>query len=99
MGSDGKTNKLTGDGVHMNPLGNMMMATGVLKGFGLSEEQLKKANDKWLDMPDGMELSGKVKVSLRQYQQLNTIATEQKKPLGEILNEAVNKAVQGMLKQ
>jgi lysophospholipase L1-like esterase len=99
MGSDGKTNRLTGDGVHMNPLGNMMMATGVLKGFGLSEEQLKKANDKWLDMPEGMEATGKVKVSLRQYQQLNAVAAQQKKPLNEILNEALAKTVEGMLKQ
>jgi hypothetical protein len=99
MGSDGKTNRLTGDGVHMNPLGNMMMATGVLKGFGLSDEQLKKANDKWLDMPEGMDVAGKVKVSLRQYQQLNAVAAQQKRPLADILNEALNKTVESMLKQ
>lgn len=38
---------LTSDGVHMNPDGNKMMATGVLKGFGLSPEQLKKAQASW----------------------------------------------------
>jgi lysophospholipase L1-like esterase len=42
-----KGNYLTRDGVHMNALGNQMMATGVLKGFGLSEEQLKKAHEAW----------------------------------------------------
>ncbi|HJM62340.1 MAG: GDSL-type esterase/lipase family protein [Roseibacillus sp.] len=38
---------LTSDGVHMNPDGNRMMATGVLKSFGLSAEQLKKAQAGW----------------------------------------------------
>ncbi len=42
-GPDKKGNLLTGDGVHMNPAGNVMMATGVLKGFGLSAEQIAKA--------------------------------------------------------
>jgi lysophospholipase L1-like esterase len=99
LGSDGKKNLLTGDGVHMNPLGNMMMAEGVLKGFGASAEQLKKAQDKWLDLPDAIDVVGKIKVTLRQYQQLNAYATAQKKPLGDLLNEAVSKAVESMLKQ
>lgn len=38
---------LTSDGVHMNPDGNKMMASGVLKAFGLSEDQLKKAQASW----------------------------------------------------
>ena len=31
----------------MNPDGNKMMATGVLKAFGLSSAQLKKAQKSW----------------------------------------------------
>lgn len=42
-GPDKKGNLLTGDGVHMNPAGNVMMATGVLKAFGLGDEQIAKA--------------------------------------------------------
>jgi lysophospholipase L1-like esterase len=38
---------LTVDGVHMNPLGNKMMADGILKAFSLSEEQMKKAHEAW----------------------------------------------------
>lgn len=38
---------LTRDGVHMNTAGNQMMAGGVLKAFGLDEQQLKKARDSW----------------------------------------------------
>ena len=33
-------NKLTTDGCHMNNLGNIMMAKGVLRAFGLSEEKI-----------------------------------------------------------
>ena len=38
---------LTSDGVHMNPAGNRVMALGVLKGFGLSDEELKMAQAAW----------------------------------------------------
>lgn len=41
-------NKLTTDGCHMNKLGNIMMAKGVLRTFGLSEEKLAEAEKKWL---------------------------------------------------
>ena len=46
-GTGKKGNLLTGDGVHMNPAGNQMMAAGVLKAFGLSAEQLEKAKQSW----------------------------------------------------
>lgn len=42
-GPDKKGNLMTGDGVHMNPDGNRMMAIGVLKAFGLTSEQIEKA--------------------------------------------------------
>ena len=41
-------NKLTTDGCHMNLLGNVMMAKGVLRGFGLSEEKIGAAEKRWL---------------------------------------------------
>jgi len=46
-GPEKKGNILTSDGVHMNPAGNEMMALGVLKAFGLSEEQLQTAQKSW----------------------------------------------------
>ena len=46
--SDKKNGKLlTSDGVHMNPDGNKMMATGVLEAFGLNAEQIKAAQATW----------------------------------------------------
>ena len=41
-------NKLTTDGCHMNRLGNIMMAKGVLRTFGLSEEKIAAAEASWL---------------------------------------------------
>jgi len=46
-----KGNVFTGDGVHMNDAGNVMMATGVLKAFGLNAAQLTKAQKSWTDAP------------------------------------------------
>ena len=41
-------NKLTTDGCHMNALGNAMMAKGILKTFGMSEEKIQAAEKRWL---------------------------------------------------
>ena len=41
-------NKLTSDGCHMNKLGNIMMAKGVLRAFGLSEKKIAAAEKSWL---------------------------------------------------
>ena len=49
---DKKNGKLlTGDGVHMNPEGNKMMAAGVLKALGLNDEQIEKAKQAWAAAP------------------------------------------------
>ena len=42
-------NILTKDGIHMNPLGNQMMATGVLEAFGLDANQIAKARASWVE--------------------------------------------------
>ena len=48
-GADKKAKVLTSDGVHMNPAGNRMMATGVLKAFGLSAEQIEAVQKHWAE--------------------------------------------------
>ncbi len=40
-------NKLTTDGCHMNRQGNMMMARGILRAFGLPEAKISAATDRW----------------------------------------------------
>lgn len=40
-------NKLTTDGCHMNASGNIMMAKGILKAFGLSDQKIADAEKSW----------------------------------------------------
>ncbi|MDH3584582.1 MAG: SGNH/GDSL hydrolase family protein [Phycisphaerae bacterium] len=42
-----KGKQLTRDGVHMNRAGNIMMAKGVAKAFGLTDQQLDKSSKSW----------------------------------------------------
>ena len=42
-----KGNVMTADGVHMNGAGNKMMATGILRAFGLDEAQMAKVKSSW----------------------------------------------------
>lgn len=69
-----KGNILTVDGVHMNGLGNEMMAVGVLKAFGFTDAQLAQAKESWMDLPGAMTLTVKAPVTVRQYLQLRTMA-------------------------
>jgi hypothetical protein len=87
-------NLLTSDGVHMNPRGNMMMAAGVLKGFGLEGAALAKAKDAWLDIPGGATLSPQVKLSLRQLAALEAAAAKEGKSVQAILQAALEKEVE-----
>lgn len=41
---------LTSDGVHMNTEGNKLMATGVLKAFGLNETEIARAKAAWVPL-------------------------------------------------
>lgn len=99
MGATGKNNVFTRDGVHMNPKGDMLMATGILKAMGLNDEQIKKAQDKWSDIPAAWEIAGKMRVSIRQYLQLSAYAEKKNRPLAEILNEVVSKSVDSILNE
>lgn len=91
-------NLLTTDGVHMSPAGNMMMATGVLKGFGLNEAQIRKARDHWLDIPNACEVSGRVRLTLRQMQDLSARAAKQGVSVQDLLNAELGKSVDALLK-
>jgi hypothetical protein len=95
----GEGNLLTRDGVHMNPLGDVIMATGILKGFGLDDAQLEKAKTAWLDAPKNCELFPKrgPEISLRQYQQLVDLAAKEKKSVDELVSEQVEKSINTLL--
>lgn len=92
-------NYLTGDGVHMAPAGNQMMALGVLKGFGLAEPQLAKAREHWLDVPGTCEVGAKAKLSLRQHQQLTALAARKKCSVETLVGEAMTESVAALLRK
>jgi lysophospholipase L1-like esterase len=89
--------QLTSDGVHMGPLGDRLMAAGILKAFGLSEEQLKQANEAWLDGKTA-SVQAKQSLTLRQYEQLSKLALGQGKSVNELVNDEVGKTIEALLK-
>jgi hypothetical protein len=86
---------LTTDGVHMNTAGNMMMALGVLKGFGLDEAQIAKAKEAWGDLPTPVTL--KANLTYRQLEALEKVAKAQGKSVEAILQGAVDKQLAELL--
>lgn len=94
----GKGNYLTVDGVHMALAGNLMMATGVLKGFGLNDVEIGKAKNAWLDIPDISKLTATTSLPLRQVRQLEKVAAHRKVTVDELLNNEFSKSVESLLK-
>ncbi len=88
---------LTVDGVHMSIYGNLMMAKGVLKAFGLSDRQLKVTEAKWADVPETVQISPKIKLSLKEMNALESYATGQKKSAETLVNELAAAAVKSAL--
>jgi lysophospholipase L1-like esterase len=88
---------LTVDGVHMNPMGNQVMASGILKAFGLSDAQLIKAHDAWLDIPEACDLPVKATITIRQYEKLRQLAAEKKTNVNKLMDEALTKAMESLV--
>ncbi len=93
-----KGNYMTTDGVHMALAGNLMMATGVLKGLGLSGTELARAKEAWLDVPDTSNVAAKMNLTLRQVQQLEKLAAKRKTAVDALLNEEFAKLVISLAK-
>ena len=92
-------NRLTSDGVHMNPLGDRLMALGILKSFGLNEAQLKKADETWYETPKTCSVNPGLALSLRQYEQLRDLADSKGTTMQNLIQEETAKAVESLLKQ
>lgn len=93
-----KGNLITIDGVHMNGYGNEMMATGILKAFGFTPDQLAAAKVKWDDLPGAMIVDVKVPLSLSDYVKLQAAAAGENRPVEQVISDDVNKDVQARLK-
>jgi len=85
------------DGVHMNALGNQVMAASILRAFGLSPAQVEKTRESWSDIPATMQLAGKVGLSMRQYNQLRLVAAQQNRSVADLLNAELHKSVDSLL--
>jgi lysophospholipase L1-like esterase len=55
---------LTGDGVHMTPEGNILMAKTILKVLGCTDAQVEKAYQTWLDLPNAGNFDARVDVEM-----------------------------------
>jgi lysophospholipase L1-like esterase len=69
---------LLSDGIHMDPQGDMMMATGVLKTMGLTDDQIAKAKDKWLEAPYRRGIMVWRDMTVRQLENAETFAAREK---------------------
>lgn len=83
---------LTRDGVHMNALGNQMMAIGILRAFGLNEEQIN-------DIPGMVGVPVLASLSLRQQTRLQALADVRKTTLSKIIKSELDKCVENLLKE
>ncbi len=92
-----KGNYLTSDGVHMAPAGNVMMATGLLKSFGLSATELAKAREAWLDIPNSTKVEAKMNLTQRQMQQLEKLAAARNTTVDKLIEGEFAKLVSGLL--
>lgn len=91
-------NNLTTDGVHMAFAGNVMMATGVLKGFGLTPAELAKASAAWLDIPNTLQVTSKMGLTQRQAKQLDKLAGQKKLSVDSLCDEQFTKGMEFLLK-
>ena len=89
-------NTLTADGVHPNALGDEMMATGILRTFGLSDEQLLQQHKAWLDLANAAQVKITVKLTPRQFRALQILATDANQSLDAFLTEKVGPEVQSV---
>lgn len=90
-------NLLTGDGVHMACAGNVMMASGVLKAFGLGTDGLAKCRAAWDQI--GARIDGpRLSFNLAQLDQLKAAAAKLGKTVGDLLNAALAAALAALPK-
>lgn len=95
---------LTVDGVHMNPQGNMLMARGILEGFGVTPAQVDAYETTWKASPDAAPALGafstntRTGISLDAYNALNKIAVERKVSPVQLQNDLCFAALRAVMK-
>jgi len=95
---------LTVDGIHMSPEGNILMARGVLEGFGVPVEQVDAFEKTWRQSPDAaavvaqLGLTVAAPVSLKSYAAIGPLAEERKIPQGELQSGLLFEALRTVVK-
>ena len=79
---------LTVDGLHMNPAGNVMMAKGVLRAFGLNDEQIAKAESAWENQKSGI---GTILLSIKDFRLLRQQAAAAGLTIQDYIARLVNR--------
>lgn len=98
------TNLLTVDGIHMNPMGNLLMARGILEAFGVSQTQVDAFEKNWRQSPNAtaitaqLAISATAPISIFTYDALGAIATEQKIPPNVMQSNLLFEALRTVLK-
>lgn len=85
-----KGNLLTVDGVHMNPLGNIMMAKGILRAFGLTDSQIAKAEPLW----EKKTFQQGFWLNVKEYKALAEKAFQENMSVSDYLKDLVKKTIQ-----
>lgn len=83
-----KGNAYTVDGVHMNPAGDFIMATGILRAFGVSDAGLQTAADRWMDIAGGVPLQ--INITPRQWFALQQQAASQGSDASAVASKIVS---------
>jgi len=83
-----KGNLLTVDGVHMNPLGNMMMAKGILRTFGFTDAQIAKAEAAWENLAGNLS---PLQLSVRDFRILSERAADAGMTIPEYISHLIRK--------
>ncbi len=89
---------ITVDGVHMNPTGDQMMATGILtEGFGFTPDQMDQARVAWLDLVHPVTAHLVKGLTERDYQRIVELARSQNRTPDDVLDEAFQKSVDSLV--
>lgn len=94
--ADGKAaagNFLTTDGVHLNVRGNMMMARGILRAFGMNQPQINTAQKGWLEDKTEFSTAINAKLTVAQYLKLTDIALEKDVNLNKFLEDMLRERI------
>ncbi len=86
-------NKLTSDGVHMNPKGNQMMAEGILLAFGVPAEKVAGYPAIWDDFPNTSGTHFWVMFSVNEWKKITAEAAARKTNPRQMLLDMLKKQV------